>query len=36
MMFLFSLVFAAIVYNEKTMAMINSLKNKFDGWNANN
>ena len=34
MMFLFSLVFAAIVYNEKTMAMINSLKNKFDGWNA--
>lgn len=36
MMFLFSLIFAAIVYNEKTMAMINSLKNKFDGWNANN
>lgn len=36
MMFLFSLIFAAIVYNEKTMAMIDSLKNKFDGWNANN
>jgi hypothetical protein len=28
-MFLLSLIFAAIVYNEKTMAMFNSLKDKF-------
>jgi hypothetical protein len=33
-MFLLSLIFAAIVYNEKTMAVFNSLKNKFGDWSA--
>jgi hypothetical protein len=35
-MFLLSLIFAAIVYNKKTMAVFNSLKNKFGKWNASN
>ena len=35
-MLLLSLIFAAIVYNEKTMAIFNSLKNKFGEWNASN
>ena len=33
-MFLLSLTFAVIVYNEKAMAMVNSLKNKFGEWSA--